>query len=631
MKRSLIFVLGILLIGSLTFIGSCKTDDPEPEEGNWTEADKQSHDQVLNIQDEVGDNLDDWFQTMDSLDAIQQAYQAFVNSEYVSTATINTQGIAVQYRNGMRGGLFLNPKDDKGEVGDPMCYPGEEVSNLKSRVNQKKMILINPHYFERSHYTDQIYSITGGKLGKVGMELSTFYKNQEATVDRFTQLAGYGIIQIYSHGWAWPKQENITDIYLLTGETVNNTTSKKYWDELTKGNIPVMKVAGPNKYFVSPKFIAEHNDFSNDTILFFGGFCYSFLGDWPDIIDGFADGAYLGYDWSVYTHKNANWSVNSIALMCDTSKTSPMTLEGWMQDPSVEKSYWSERDSRTVHIHYAGDGNLKLWEDEGVSLLALSPDGKPVSQAGEAGVGYQFRCVVNSTVTNREYSWDIGDGSSPVTTQGNQVEITWSESGSYLLQVAAINKDNGLEIGKASLNVTIGGLETGIVAFMKTCDYGIISLDKGSTLEYYPYSDINWSIDNISWNGLNFSGSTPITNGGVNSIEGTLSGDGQKITFTVYKESTDISYNRDIKVNMTVTDYPLHTFVPPGTFSGYAHYQVDPPGDVNYVTAFTAEITQAGNTTYLSMADFDWTKIDFLRTEFHPSQKTPSVVRMINN
>ena len=144
MKKSLIFALGISLIGSLVFIGSCKTDDPEPEGGSWSDADKQSHDQVLNVQDEVGENLDDWFQTMDSLDAIQQAYQTFVNSEIVSTATINSQGIAVQYTNGMRGGLFLNPKDDKGEVGEPMLYPeeGTEANNLKSLVNQKKMILI---------------------------------------------------------------------------------------------------------------------------------------------------------------------------------------------------------------------------------------------------------------------------------------------------------------------------------------------------------------------------------------------------------------------------------------------------------------------------------------------------------
>jgi len=632
MKKPLLFSLGIFAICTLVFIGSCQTDNPEPEGGNWSEADKQSYDQVLTIQDEVGENLDDWFQSMDSLDAVQAAYEAFVNNADVSSATINSQGIAVQYANGMRGGLFLNPKDDKGEVGVPMLYPEDdsEENDLKSLVNQKKMILINPHYFERSYYTDQIYGITSGKLGKVGMELSTFYKNQEATVDRFTQLSGYGIIQIYSHGLAWPKQENITDVYLLTGETVSDATSKKYWDELKKGNIPVMKVSSSNKYLISPKFIADHNDFSNDTILFFGGFCYSFLGNWPDIIDEFADGAYLGFDWSVYTQKNANWSVNSIALMCDTSMTNPMTLEGWMQDPTVEKSYWNELDSRTVHIHYAGDGNLKLWEDEGVSLVALSSDGKPVSQAGEPGVGYQFKCIVNSPAANREYEWDIGDGTSPVTTQGNVVEITWNENGNYLLQVSAINKDNSSVIGKSTLNVTIGEIETGVVAFMKTCDVGTIDFDKGSTLINYPYADIIWSVENIGWNGLSFSGNTPISNGGFNSIEGTLSGDGQKISFTVHKETTDIGYDRDIMVSMTVTDYPLETFVPPGTFEGYAQYQVDPPGDVSYVTGFEAEITQDGYTNYFSIADFDWSKIDYLKTEFHPSQKTPGSLKVVN-
>ncbi len=630
MKKTLVQFLFLLSIALVVF--SCKKSDDDTSAG-WTDEDKASYQQVISVQDQIGDQLDNWLQSMDSLDALNQAYEAFISNENVSSATINSQGIAVQYANGVRGGIFLRYKDDSGEVGEKSLLENiavGPVEGLKSLVNQRKMILINPHYFERSYYTDQVKSIDESNLAKVGMELSTFYKNEEATVDRFTELSGYGIIHIYSHGWAWPKQENITDVYLLTGETANETTSAKYWEELKMGNIPVMKVAGPNKYLVSPQFIADHNDFSKDTVLFYGGFCYSFLGNWPDIIDEFADGAYTGYDWSVYTHKNANWCVNSLFNLSDTTADQPITLNDWFNDTEVPKSYWNERDSRTVHIHYAGDGNLKLWDDVSVRLIPLSSDGAPVSVQGEVGTAYPFRCEVSSNNSDIEYIWDIGDGSSPVSAS-NEVNITWSEEGNYQLSVTAKNNNSGVDIGTASLNVTIGEAEIGIVAFMKTCDHATVSFDKGSTLENYPYADINWSVDDISWNGLSFTGTTPIYNGGFNSIEGTLSGDGQKISFTVHKESTDISYERDIVVTMTVTDYPLETFVPPGTFGGYAHYQVVPPGDVSYVTAFEAEITQGGNTNYLSLSDFDWTKIDYLKTEFHVNQKTSSRVKLMNH
>lgn len=607
MKKALIFVLGILICGSLVFIGSCKTDDPEPEGGTWTDEDKQSHDQVISTQDEVALKLDEWFQTMDSLNAIDQAYQAFVSNENVSLATINDQGIAVQYSNGMIGGILLNPLDGKDEVEEPLLdgqVTGQE-NNLKSLVNQRKMILINPHYWERSYYTDQINSITNNNLGKVGMEISTFYKNEEATVDRFTDLSGYGIIQIYSHGWAYPKKTNITEIYLLTGETANESTSKKYWDELKTGNIPIVKIAGrQNHYLVSPEFITAHNDFSNDTILFFGGFCYSFLGGWPDIIDDFGDGAYTGYDWSVYTHKNANWSVNSIFNLSDTTADQPITLNDWFNDPEVPKSYFNARDNRTVNIHYTGDGNLKLWDDVSVSLVPLSSDGTPVNNAGEAGTAYPFRCSVNTNISPLEYIWDIGDGSSPVTAS-NEVNITWSENGTYILSVTAKNKNTGAELGTAKLTVTIGNSSNEIIDILKQCNYTVVYLQGSGTIDHWGFLDCSWTVDGLlDWNGLNFSGSSEM-NGLTKNISGSVSSSGQTISFTIVKEGQLLGYDQQIKLSMTVENYPLDNYQ-----YNFVEYKVDPPGGTSYVTNFEGYITGGGETTYLSTANFHWDALD---------------------
>jgi hypothetical protein len=611
----------IVLLTITVIIFSCNKSDDDPGSG-WTDDDKASYQQVISVQDEIGNDLDGWLQTMDSLDAINQAYQAFISSENVSSATINSQGIAVQYANGMRGGLLLNPEDDNTGLRENKSLENlsyESGNGLKSMVSQRKMILINPHYWERSYFTDQIKSIDEGNLSKVDMTLSTFYKNEEATVDRFTELSGYGIIHIYTHGWAWPKRQNITDVYLLTGEVVNEATSKKYWDELKTGNIPIVKTAylahhRKNVYLISKEFVTNYNDFSKDTILFYGGFCYSFLGNWPDIIDEFADGAYTGYDWKVYTHKNANWCVNSLFNLSDTTADQPITLNDWFNSTEVPKSYWNSVDQRYVTIHYAGDGNLKLWDDVTVSLKALSPDGKPVTSPGEAGVSYPFKCTVNTNISTLEYLWDIGDGTNPATTQGNEVNITWGEEGSFQLSVTAKNKTTGASLGTAKLMVTIGNESNEIIDILKECNYTVVYLYGSGAINHWNFLDCSWTIDDLlDWDGLNFSGSSQM-NGLTKTITGNVSSSGQTINFTVTKEGTVLGYDMQIKIKMTVENYPIHSYQ-----YNQVEYKIDPPGGTSYVTNLEGFITSGGETNVLSTSDFNWGSLDEFRIYFTKS------------
>lgn len=89
---------------------------------NWpSDAEKASYEEVISVQNNADELLNGWFQTMDSVEAINKVYDYFVSDPSVSYATINSQGIAVQYENGIRGGLMLNPKDDISEVGK---FPG---------------------------------------------------------------------------------------------------------------------------------------------------------------------------------------------------------------------------------------------------------------------------------------------------------------------------------------------------------------------------------------------------------------------------------------------------------------------------------------------------------------------------
>jgi len=616
------FSLSIILLTTTLFWTSCfKTDD----EG-WTDDEKASYEEVISLQDEVSNNLDEWFLSMDSLDAINMAYQSFADAPNVLEAFVNSQGIAVQYANGIRGGLFLNPRDEDLKKSSEQLLDGFQANNsgdLKTVVNNRKMILLNPHYYQRSYFTDQIYDISQSNLNRIGIDFSTIYKNDEATVDRFTELSGYGIVQIYSHGWAYPRETNIDKVYLLTGETANDNTTAKYWSDLTSGNLPIVVVNSlDNKYYVSKEFIANHNDFSKDTVMFFGGFCYSFLDDWPDLAESFARGAYLGFDWSVLTFFNANMSVNSMALMSDTSKSQPMDIAAWMNDPDVEKSFWHSIDNRTVHILYAGDSDLTLWGDVGVKIIAQSSDGTPVSKPGEAGVAYPFKCEVKSgiNISELEFVWDIGNGDNPYTLS-DAVNITWSEEGNYILKVDVKDKNNGNIIGSAKVDVTIGDSgEEELIDFVKKCTKVSICFGPEeaflwevgkSVTTARDYGDLEWDYALLEWNGLNFSATFVNDENHTQTINGTLSSDGYMVSAVAEQEGYQMG--ADFTYKLEFENYPVELPHDGQT----VQYHVESNLIQNYVTNFEGQLVWSSNGHIVNITGVDWEEIERLYISFH--------------
>ncbi|RLD42941.1 MAG: hypothetical protein DRI89_05995 [Bacteroidetes bacterium] len=424
------------------------------------------------------------------------------------------------------------------------------------------------------------------------------------------------------HGIPWPKENYITEIYYLTGETVSTNTSKKYWDDIKIGSIPVVKAmsfTSGTKYCVSYDFINKYNDFSNDTIFFYGGFCYSFLGGWPDIIDDFGDGAYLGFDWSVQGYHCANWDINSLALMSDTSKTEPMTLEEWMNDGAVDKSY-SNQEGRTVSIQYTGDGNLTLWGDISINIVAQSDDGAPVSKPGEAGVGYPFKCNVVSNISELEYIWDIGDGSSPVTAS-DEVTATWAEDGRYKLKVEVKDKSNGNSLGTAMASVQIGNDD--ILNFILSCNTIQYMFGPQDAIEFsppgYSLSGNNYVGENIDmvWNGFNFSA---INEWGDNktTIDGSLSNDGKTISLVVELISSGELFQHEY--TYTVTDLPFSYYEPNGIEHAWDRpgvvFEIFPPDIQNHLS-LSGYVNYFGiyNVTGINWSVFDKSMITIFKWE----------------
>ena len=361
--RKNLFLIPLFLV----FLISCDKKNDE----KWPEADKAYHDNVIALQESAAQNYQDWILTMDSLDAIQQLQAFFLADPSVVTAEIGSQGIVVQYSNGMRGGIFINPEDEfatDSTVSEPVLKNISSDPGEKSLVNNKKAVFLNPSYWERMEEANNVISNYNQNLPKAGFVLQNIYKNAEASVDRFTQLTGYGLIHIYSHGLAWPDKNNLQEVYLLTGESVNEATSWKYWAEILNGNIILLEnlIAANtwgNVYCLREKFIEGHNDFSQDTTLFYAGFCFSHLGTWPDLEQTFGNGAYFGYNWRVETRWNCKMAKSLVGCLTDTLLSPSGTSENWWSNPVPKKYRWDVEDERYCHLLYTGDPGLKLLKD----------------------------------------------------------------------------------------------------------------------------------------------------------------------------------------------------------------------------------------------------------------------------
>lgn len=129
---------------------------------------------------------------MDSLEAINQLQQFFQDDPSVTTATISSQGISVQYSNGMRGGILLNPDDMDENDSTSKILSGEAKGFIKqsaSIVNNRKAIFLDPHYWDRVEYTDPLVNHYNDCFSKVGYQFEAIYKNEQANLHRL--IAGH--------------------------------------------------------------------------------------------------------------------------------------------------------------------------------------------------------------------------------------------------------------------------------------------------------------------------------------------------------------------------------------------------------------------------------------------------------
>ena len=72
---------------------------------------------------------------------------------------------------------------------------------MESLPSSKKVLFINPHYYERGPQAQKIYTYLNQSSILLDMETPTVYLSDSATVDRFTTLCA---VRYHPCVLAWP-------------------------------------------------------------------------------------------------------------------------------------------------------------------------------------------------------------------------------------------------------------------------------------------------------------------------------------------------------------------------------------------------------------------------------------------
>lgn len=405
----IVFFLPLLLI-------HCSKDD-NPVEPPLPSTDV-TYTHIIDIQQKLNTVLTELFASLDTASALDSVKKLFLTDTAVSAAYADVHGINVQYKNGMRGGIFINGDDEDEVLNKNSELPNSDFDIHKTQLtipNSKTVIFVNPHYYERSDILSrEMFFYNYPEHFSLVSYSFTYKLSEEATLDLFTKLSSYGYIHIYSHGRPWPSKDSLSEVYILTGEKVSDKTTQKFFDDVKTGNIIIGFVSkvNSNVYFISPQFLAKYNNFQNSGSLIYGGFCYSFLGSWSNqMVTNAKAKVYMGFDWSVNTRFNLHLSLDLSASLCSNGLSEPITVGSFMLNPLNETNYWNAEDNRLVNLKYNGASDFALWGN--VNIKSLIPD----------------RGTVGTTVDVCGKGFGNSKGTSTVKFNGvNASTISWSDT-----------------------------------------------------------------------------------------------------------------------------------------------------------------------------------------------------------
>lgn len=366
--------LSLLALISIMLLPNCSKKESDTDYPDDVRIKIES---VTTLQTNVFQSFENLLSDTDTLSALDSVISFFKENPEVAWTEKNLTGISVQYESGIRGGIYLGSRRDHDGEYFSIDLPRENAN--KSTGNHKntqannycipptlRTSMIAPAYSEFMLAVDTLLELHDAGFARTDFWRPEVELDGDASVEKFVFLENYGVIMLYSHGVAWPSHNNIKEVYLQTGEVVNNATNSRYWRYINEGDIPILHGYKGNLYFIGPEFIRKYNNFKNDSTLIYGGFCFSGLGSWPETMIDIGAAGYWGFDWSVSSSKCDKYEYLLIDELTDITRPKPVTCQSFMDllNQTGFNSYYDRKYKRNVGIHYYGESNLALWEPD---------------------------------------------------------------------------------------------------------------------------------------------------------------------------------------------------------------------------------------------------------------------------
>ncbi|MBN1826708.1 MAG: IPT/TIG domain-containing protein [Candidatus Eisenbacteria bacterium] len=495
--------------------------------------------------------------TAAAIDSLLALVQADPDVEW---AEKTDAGVNVRWKSGMNGVIVLRLRSDGGAaakaapVGPPRARDGAPIGKAAEggyrMPKNKKTLVYSPCYSEFKMWEEDVFDSGTAALPRAGYQDFRILKDEKATLAELKSIGsgGYGIVRIASHGSPWPSENDIQEVYLITGEETSKESFAANWEMIEQGHLAPGAYAGGKRYFADSYFFAAHNDFGDGAPLVSLGFCFGWRGNWPgDMMTNAKAGAVTGWDWEVVASKDAAYFTDLLHNMCDTSRAIPLTVKRW--HATGDTSY-TETDGRVISFHCkALPDSFGLWSP--IRIDTLEPNialaGDTITVAGTGFGAAPGRVLFDETpgtpVLWRDYAI--------------RVIVPSAEAGEMLVYVEAADKRKsaGRPFNLIDDSLVLELQETSWTMFELYVPCGFDGDQAGDNV-------FEHLLQTIRWNGTSFSGGeTTRDETGTRRLEfsGTIGRDGRmlNLVYTAADTITNQAGNRTNRYeHVRVTDLP---------------------------------------------------------------------------
>ncbi|MFH1278208.1 MAG: IPT/TIG domain-containing protein [Candidatus Eisenbacteria bacterium] len=315
---------------------------------------------------------------MDTAAALDSLEAIISEDPDVEWAVNNGTGVGIQWKSGHRGFVVLRLRGGSPGSGKETPTGGTAAPSKASDSGDytvptgRNSVFFAPCHSEFEIFDDTYIDSADVALPRAGFVAPAVWKDEQVTLAGLASMASgnYGVIRISSHGSPWPNENDIREVYIITGEIPTEDRNRIYWQDLESGHLAIGAYAGGERYFIDSEFLASRVAFGDASPLVLNGFCFGWMGGWPeDLRTRSKAGAVLGWDWETLSSADANRAAGLLSSLCDTTAARPMTIQRWHV---AEDPYYMEEE-RKISLHYTAADSFALQSP--VKITSITPSG----------------------------------------------------------------------------------------------------------------------------------------------------------------------------------------------------------------------------------------------------------------